>query len=113
MWNMEAMVRKLWQGKYPLIVAFWGFYVIGYLISFGLVMRVSPLFETQPWRFLSVMILIVPYNIISTVGVWRSAKAYPFTRWWPVWAQICVGVWEVRVSWSILTAIERGITEMG
>ena len=108
---MTTVSRKLWRGEYPLWVAFWLFYVLGYLVSFGLVASIAPLFHTQPWRGLVVFLLIVPYNVVSTVGAWRSANSYPLTRWWPRLAQACVVLWDTRLAWSMANGVMVTITE--
>jgi hypothetical protein len=47
---------------------------------------------------ISVMIL---YWIVASVGVWRSADAYPLTRWWPAAAKIAVVLWAGRILWGL------------
>lgn len=111
---MARSIHKLWRGQYSLPVTFWGFYVFGYLVTYLLVALISPQFNTQPWRLLSVLILILPYNILSAVGLFRSADAYPRTRWrWGAVAQICLCLWEARVAWSLANGTIRAIGEFG
>lgn len=108
---MSNVLGKLWRGQYPLWVMFWGFYVAGYLVSFGLMVLVAPQFNTQPWRFLSVLILLVPYNVVSTVGVLRSVAAYPRGYWWAILTGIVVCLWEARLIWSLSRGTWTGLTE--
>ena len=96
-----TVLKKLWRGQYSLPVTFWIFYVLGYFGSVGLTMLVSPIFQTQPWRWLSVIVLVAPYCIVTTVGVLRSADAYPLARGWPVLAKIAVCLWDARIIWSL------------
>lgn len=90
---------------------FWGFYVAGYLVSLGLIALISPLFHTQPWRLLSLLILLIPYNVVSTVGVLRSVVAYPGGRWWPILTIIFVCLWESRLIWSSFRGVSLGVAE--
>lgn len=88
-----GVLLKMWTGSYSLPVTFWGFYVGGYFVTALLVIFITPHFPTEPGRTFSVLVLIVPYNTLSTIGVWRSADAYELTKWWPVIAKIAVVLW--------------------
>ena len=105
------ILQRLWRGEFSLRVSFWIFYVLGYLISVGLSSVISPLFHIQPWRLLSVLILIIPYNIVSTVGVLRSANAYPSAKSWSFFTQIAVCLWEARIVWSLAAGTLRAAQE--
>jgi hypothetical protein len=98
---MPNPIKTLWRGKYPLWLAFWGFYVVGYFPMAWLTMNVASHIDAQPWRWLVAVLMTVPYNILSTVGAWRSADAYPLTRWWPNMAKIIVCLWSGRIAWQL------------
>lgn len=74
-----AKLRSLWFGELPLGEAFWT-----WAITIGLLVNVttSVLFLTmivldRPWAALLLgYALSVPYNLLATVGVWRSAAQY-------------------------------------
>lgn len=106
-----SILRSLWLGQFSLRVSFWVFYVLGYLISVGLTSLISPLFHTQPWRLLSVLVLIIPYNIASTVGVLRSANSYTSAKGWSFLTQIIVCLWEARIVWSVVAGTLRAAPE--
>jgi len=106
-----TVLRKLWQGHYSLPLSFWVFYLGGYLTCVGLTFIVSPFFTTQPWRLLSVLVLTVPYNIVSTAGTLRSADASPQESWWPILTKIVVCLWEARVVWSLTSGTLRALRE--
>ena len=109
----HLFVGKLWRGEYRLLFAFWGFYVGGYLVTaVGLLPLIAPHIHAQPWRLIVVLLIVVPYNIVSGVGVWRSADAYPLTRWWPRMAQAVVILWGLWIAWSMGRGILRAIAEM-
>ncbi len=74
-----ANLRALWLGELPLSDAFWTWAVtIGLLVN----VTTSVLFLTmiaydRPWAaLLCGYALSVPYNLLVTVGVWRSAGRY-------------------------------------
>lgn len=108
---MPSALGKLWRGQYPLWAMFWGFYVLGYLVSFGLLVLIAPQIHAQPWRLLSVLVLTVPYNVLSTAGVLRSAGDYRGSRWWSVPAIIFVCFWELRLILSLYAGVSKGLTE--
>lgn len=72
-------VQRLWRGEAALDVAFWNWAVIGGLlvniatsIGFFLLMQAR-----EPVAALIVgYVFSAPYNILATIGVWRSAARY-------------------------------------
>jgi hypothetical protein len=73
-------LRSLWLGELPLGDAFWTWAIgVGLLVN----LTTSALFlvlitADRPWAALCVgYALSVPYNVLATVGVWRSAARYP------------------------------------
>lgn len=109
---MTPILRKLWSGQYSLPITFWGFYVGGYIATFILTWFISPLFHTQPWRAMIVFILLVPYNVVSLVGFYRSSHSYPLARLWPTLAKVFVCLWEARFVWSMIRGFMQAISEM-
>ena len=80
-----SALRRLWQGELPLAQAFWNWAVLGGIVVNGLT---SILFlalimsgETVA-AFVAGYLFSVPYNIVVTVGVWRSAGRYQGDRRW-------------------------------
>jgi hypothetical protein len=74
-----AKLRALWTGDLPLGEAFWTWAIgVGLLVN----LTTSGLFLTlitldRPLAALFVgYVLSVPYNIVTVVGVWRSAARY-------------------------------------
>jgi hypothetical protein len=87
---------KLWQGRYPLPVAFWLWFIVGWFAAPFIVVILSiplyfagiiPLYHPgmQPQEvngaFITFYILANAYPLFAAVGVWRSANARPFRRW--------------------------------
>ena len=79
---MKNLIR-LWKGELPLETAFWYWAVLGGLI---VNMASSALFLVLLVADRPIEALIagygfsVPYNVIATVGVWRSAGRYEGER---------------------------------
>ena len=92
---------RLWQGELALENAFWNWAVFG-----GLIVNVasSVLFGFQIMADRPVSALIVgyafsvPYNIIVSVGVWRSAERYPGGRRWADLARIVTVIGMILLS---------------
>ena len=86
-----SALRRLWQGDLPLSQAFWHWAVAGGIAVNGLT---SILFlalimnDRIVTAFVVGYALSVPYNIVVTVGVWRSAGRYQGDRRWADLARI-------------------------
>ncbi len=82
---------RLWHGELALADAFWNWAVFG-----GLAINVasSALFlflimaERPISAFIAGYVLSVPYNVIVSVGVWRSAERYAGEQRWAELARI-------------------------
>jgi hypothetical protein len=104
------VLKKLYQGKYPLVGAFWGFYVGGIFASgFVGMLAAIPfiLIHARPFGILIYGLVFFGYFSIVTIGVWRSANAYPYTRWWPILAKIAVGFMAVAMVLRLVLGAER------
>jgi hypothetical protein len=74
-----AKLRSLWLGSLPLGEAFWTWaIVIGLLVNLtSSALFLALITADRPWAALFVgYALSVPYNVLATVGVWRSAAQY-------------------------------------
>jgi hypothetical protein len=74
-----AKLRSLWLGSLPLGEAFWTWaIVIGLLVNLtSSALFLALITADKPWAALFVgYALSVPYNVLATVGVWRSAAQY-------------------------------------
>lgn len=76
---------RLWRGELALGQAFWNWAVIGGLVI-NAATSVFFLFLMMNDRPITAFIAgyapSIPYNIIASVGVWRSAGHYPGERHW-------------------------------
>lgn len=94
-------LRALWLGDLPLEVAFWKWAVIG-----GLVVNLSSsvlflvlIMQGQPLAAVVVgYVLSVPYNVLATVGVWRSAGRFSGPRHWADAARLVTTIGMVILS---------------
>jgi hypothetical protein len=73
-------IRRLWRGELPLIQAFWDWAAIGGIVVNGAtsILFFTLLMNDRPLTALILGYAIsVPYNLLVTVGVWRSADRHP------------------------------------
>lgn len=88
-------ISALWLGNLPLEVAFWKWAVIGGILVnllTSLVFLVL-IMQGQPLAAIVVgYVLSVPYNVVVTVGVWRSAGRYSGPRHWADLARLVTTV---------------------
>ena len=72
-------LRSLWSGDLPLAEAFWTWAVgVGLLVNLSSsILFLTLITADRPWAALAVGYgLSVPYNVLATVGVWRSAARH-------------------------------------
>ena len=84
------MFKKLWFGVYSLPVAFWGFCVLGNVAVILLASIIGLLSAHAGLAAIGIPVALLGvwgYWIVASVGVWKSAEAYPFTRFWPLMAK--------------------------
>ena len=84
-------LRRLWRGDLPLPQAFWNWAVIGGIAVNGLtsiLFLILIMNDQIVTAFIVGYALSVPYNIVVTVGVWRSAGRYEGERRWADIARI-------------------------
>jgi len=84
-------IYRLWNGDLALPDAFWNWSDFGGLVV-NIASSASFLFLIMADRPIAAFILSyalsVPYNILVTVGVWRSAERYTGERKWADLARI-------------------------
>jgi hypothetical protein len=102
--KVPRVIHDLYWGKYRLAVAFWGFYVFGALVCLVVGVALMIPFSLLGLAGLGIFfgtLLMWSYWFVATVGVWRSANAYPFTRWWPNVTKLFVVMWTARLLWQL------------
>lgn len=94
-------IRRLWRGDLPLAEAFWTWAVcIGVTINMASLLG-SLILVTEDRAILGLIAghaISLPYNIIATVGVWRSAARYQGDRSWANTARIVTLILLVTLS---------------
>ncbi len=94
-------LRRLWRGELALADAFWNWAVFGGL-AINAVTTALLFFLIVADRPISALIagyaFSVPYNVIVSMGVWRSAERYTGERRWADLARIVTIVGMVLLS---------------
>lgn len=87
----KELVRDLWVGDVPLVVAFWGFGFFGtMLLSISWIAVFS---DFDGFLVRSVFIVIATaYQVLVSVGVWRSSRKYRGNKLYSTIAKVTVFV---------------------
>ncbi len=94
-------LRRLLRGELALADAFWSWAVLGGLAINGATtaLLLILIVEDRPiLAFIAGYAFSVPYNVIVSVGVWRSAERYCGERRWADLARIVTIVGMVLLS---------------
>lgn len=98
---MRTWAGQFWRGEVPLTRAFWE-YTIGYGsllhiattgLAYGAYVAGTPL-----WLAALIYFSPLPYTLLATVGVWRSAGFYAGPLQWSRAARICVLIWALGMT---------------
>jgi hypothetical protein len=87
-----ALITKaLWLGKLPLYIAFWWFGILG-TIALGFLFTLIFSAEDDPSiiEIFLVAIVSIGYQILISIGIWRSADAYQGDKGYAVAARLTV-----------------------
>jgi hypothetical protein len=113
-----SVLRRLWQGKFSLPVAFWAFYAAGGIACFIVAGIIIVLgwetvflgwsFDARPIARAIALVLIYGYLLLASVGVWRSASpswASPIwlSRIWAAAARFVVAAWIAAIAFRLAT----------
>lgn len=101
------LLRKLWSGGFSLPVAFWGFYVLGFVVVSAVSIAILVLsygIRASTGGFIAGFLLILAYWSLASVGVWNSARgqiASPvwLTKVWGFAARSVVAVCALQFIW--------------
>ena len=106
-----GVIKRLWRGEYSLGVAFWGFYFAGFVVLVFMMEIIFPAsyrfdIDTPP----GVLVVRAAYFVLSSVGVWRSARkniasAIWLDRLWGYSARVLVFGIAVQAIWGILAPL--------
>ena len=83
----ENFFVKFWHGDLSLPMSYWGVGV-GIGIAFGFLVGIfiiaAGMSEDAMWGFL------IPFQIYTVVGIWRSADKYKGAKFWAILAKVAV-----------------------
>ena len=83
----ENFFVRFWNGDLSLPMSYWGVGV-GIGLVFGLLIGVftgaTGMSEDAMWGFL------IPFQIYTVVGIWRSADKYKGAKFWSILAKVAV-----------------------
>ncbi len=94
-------LRRLWRGEFALADAFWSWAVLGGLainVATSAALLILIMADRPILAFIAGYAFSVPYNVIVSVGVWRSAERYAGERRWADLARIVTIIGMVLLS---------------
>ena len=86
-------LSRLWRGEVPLFTAFWTWAVLGALlvnITSSVAFLALIAYDQPVLAIIAGYAPSLPYNLLVTVGVWRSAARYPGKRHWAELARVAI-----------------------
>lgn len=84
-----GLLTTLWRGEAPLVITYWLFGFLGSLVIYGISTELFNATSSKLAR-LSILAVIVAYQVFVTVSIWRASKKYKGKRGYAVLAQIAV-----------------------
>lgn len=95
---MMSGLARLWQGELSLKCAFWDCAIVyGSLVNLATTTAAFAAL-TGGWPAAAVIAIFLsplPYNIVTVVGVWRSADRYRGPPRWANFARVAVVAWAI------------------
>ena len=92
---MKRQLNDLWNGRVPLSRVFWDYAVIHG--SFANLVATGAALTAFLWDWpilgLAIHFLLLPYNALMVVAVWRSAERYKGDAIWATLARGAILVW--------------------
>ena len=84
-----GLLKMLWRGEAPLVITYWLFGFVGSLVIYGISTELFNAIGNKLAK-LSILAVIVGYQVFVTVSIWRSSKKYKGKRGYAVLAQTAV-----------------------
>ena len=98
----ENFFVRFWNGNLSLPMSYWGVGV-GIGLVFGLLIGVftgaTGMSEDAMWGFL------IPFQIYTVVGIWRSADKYKGAKFWAILAKVAVVFGIVSNLFSMIAGV--------
>ena len=98
----ENFFVRFWKGDLSLPMSYWGVgvgigIIFGFLVgAFTISVGMS---EDAMWGFL------IPFQIYTVVGIWRSADKYKGTKFWAILAKVAVVFGIVSNLFSMIAGV--------
>ena len=97
----RGVISRLWAGEMGLGTAFWSYTMLGgTALNLGATLLALALLAADAPAFLAAVafVLVIPYNLLVLVAVWRSAGAYRGPRLHADLARVLSLVWALVAS---------------
>jgi hypothetical protein len=98
----ENFFVRFWNGDLSLPMSYWGVGV-GIGLVFGLLIGIftgaTGMSEDAMWGFL------IPFQIYTVVGIWRSADKYKGAKFWAILAKVAVVFGIVSNLFSMIAGV--------
>lgn len=113
---LTEKLKELWRGEIPLAKTFWLCYVAVFLIV-GLIFHLfclewivysillgepTPLYLTT----LFALFVLLPYQIVVLVGLWRSSSLYEGSKIWRILAKAVVVLSAINIPKAALDLLD-------
>ena len=98
--NQDNFFVRFWNGQLSLPMSYWGVGVgIGILYTFLVLIIILGLgmSDDAMWGF------VIPFQIYTVVGIWRSSDKYKGPKFWAILAKIAVVLGIISNFASMLT----------
>ena len=98
--NQDNFFVRFWNGQLSLPMSYWGVGIgigIAYGFLAGIITGVLGMHVDAMWGF------IIPFQIYTVVGIWRSSDRYKGPKFWAILAKIMVVVGIISNVASLLT----------
>ena len=98
----ENFFVRFWNGQLSLPMSYWGVGVglgIVYGAIIGIFIGLMGMSEEAMWGFL------IPFQIYTVVGIWRSADKYKGAKFWAILAKVAVVFGIVSNLFSMIAGV--------
>jgi hypothetical protein len=108
------LIKRIWNGELPLVKVYWVYGVlVGLLIKVFVEVSYSfvSINHLQSYSYFLIAILI-PYQLLISVGIWRSATVYTNNKVWAVLAKIAAVIGLLVVLGSAFKSLDDNISNI-
>jgi len=98
----ENFFVRFWNGKLSLPMSYWGVGVgLGIVFGFiiGIFIGILGMSEDAMWGFL------IPFQIYTVVGVWRSSNNYKGPKFWAILAKVMIVIGIISNFGQMITGV--------